>query len=468
MHSPFPRGGRSEFRLTHRDHAVVLGASMAGLLAARVLSESFSHVTVVERDDLTPDPVPRRGVPQAEHAHLLLVRGARAYEDLFPGLLDELVDSGVPVTRNLGQMRFNVAGHTLFHDAGAPAAERTDGALYHPSRPFFESRVLRRVTALPNVAVLEGYDVEGLTADRRGERVIGVRAVSRQDDDTVRDLPADLVVVATGRSGRVGAWLRDLGYPAPAEETLSIDLRYVSQRLRFPAGSVDHLRAVGVGPLPSRPTGAGAFAQEGGSWIVTLFGYRGFHPPLDREGWLALGEEVLPAELAEPLREAEPVNDLRTQRFPSSMRRRFEKLPRFPAGLLVVGDAISSFNPAYGQGMTVAALEALALREMLQAGADGLAQRFFKAAAQHVGVAWNLAAGGDLGLPVEVVPGRRPLSAKAVGSYIDRFQAAAEHDPVLAWRFFDATGFDVPVAAMFGPDSLRRIARTGRARRRTA
>lgn len=108
---------------------------MAGLLAARVLSESFSHVTVVERDDLTPDPVPRRGAPQAEHAHLLLVRGARAYEDLFPGLLDELVNSGVPVTRNLGQMRFNVAGHTLFHDPGAPAAERTDGAVCHPAAP---------------------------------------------------------------------------------------------------------------------------------------------------------------------------------------------------------------------------------------------------------------------------------------------------------------------------------------------
>ena len=141
------------------------------------------------------------------------------------------------------------------------------------------------MTALPNVAVLEGYDVAGLTADRRGERVIGVRAVSRQDDGTVRDLPADLVVVATGRSGRVGAWLRELGYPEAVEETLPIHLRYVSQRLRFPAGSVDHLSAVGVGPLPSRPTGAGAFAQEGGSWIVTLFGYRDSMRPSTARAW---------------------------------------------------------------------------------------------------------------------------------------------------------------------------------------
>lgn len=440
---------------------------MAGLLAARVLSEFFHHVTVVERDDLSAETTPRRGVPQSEHAHLLLVRGGRLLEDLFPGLLAELVEAGVPVTHNLGQIRFAVGGHLLFHDAAAPAAERTDGALYHPSRPFLEARVRRRVTALPNVAVLEGYDVAGLTPDRRGERVIGVRTVPRDDHGTVHRLPADLVVAATGRSGRVSAWLRELGYPEPTEENLPIDLRYVSRRLRFPAGSLDHLCGVGVGPLPDRPTGAGAFAQEGGSWIVTLFGYRGFHPPVDREGWLAFGDRILPRELAEALPDAEPVNELHTQRFPSSMRRRFDKLPRFPDGLLVVGDAISSFNPAYGQGMTVAAMEAATLRHLLRDGADALAPRFFKAAAGHIGVAWNLAAGGDLGLPAEVVPGRRPLPSKAIGSYVDRFQAAAAHDPVLAWRFFDATGFDVPVASLFGPDSLWRIARSGRARRRT-
>lgn len=440
---------------------------MAGLLAARVLAESYQAVTLVERDDLPTGPTPRKGVPQAEHAHLLLVRGGRVLEDLFPGLLGELVDAGVPMTENLGQVRFCVGGHTLCHDPDAPAAQRTDGALYHPSRPFLESTVLRRVRALPNVALLEGYDVAGLTADRSGERVVGVRATSRAREEGTRVLPADLVVVATGRSGRVGAWLRELGYPEPREESLSIDLRYVSQRVRLPAGSADHLRAVGVGPLPTRPTGAGAFAQEGASWIVTLFGYRGFHPSTDREGWLRLGDEVLPRELGEPLHDAEPLNELRTQRFPSSMRRRFDKLPRFPEGLLVVGDAISSFNPAYGQGMTVAALEAATLRDLLRGGGKELAPRFFRAAARHVGVAWNLAAGGDLGLPPEVVPGPRPLPVRAVGSYVDRFQAAAEHDPVLAWRFFDATGFDVPVGSLFGPDSLRRIARAGRAGRRT-
>lgn len=448
-----------------RDHAVVLGASMAGLLAARVLAESFRHVTIVERDDLAPDPQARRGVPQAEHAHLLLVRGARIFEELFPGLLDDLVGAGVPVTQNLGQVRFNVNGHLLFHEPDAPHAERTDGALYHPSRPFLESQVLRRVVALPNLALLDGYDVTGLTADRRGERVVGVRATPRDDPSTVRDVPADLVVVATGRSGRTGAWLRELGHPEPVEENLSIDLRYVSRRVRFPAGSVDHLRALAVGALPGRPTGAGAMAQEGGSWIITLFGYRGYHPPTDPEGWLAQADEVLPADVAEALHEAEPLNELRTQRFPSSMRRRFERLGRFPAGLLVTGDAFSSFNPAYGQGMTVAALEALALRQVLEDHADDVAPRFFRAAARPVGVAWSLAAGADLGLPPAVVPGPRPASAKLVAAYMERFQAAAEHDPVLAWRFFDATGFDVPVASMFGPDSLRRLARAPRGSR---
>ncbi len=341
------------------------------------------------------------------------------------------------------------------------------GALYEPSRPFLEAAVLRRVRALPNVGFFDGCDVEGPTTNARLTRVTGARIVSRDGSQIKRSLPADLLVVATGRSGRAPAWLKAMGYAPPGEEEIAVDLKYVSQQVRFPAGSVDHLRSLLVGPTAARPTGAGALAQEGGRWVVTLAGYGGHHPPMDRESWLTFGDRFLPADFADALHESEPVEDLHQHRFAANLRRRYDKLARFPEGLLVSGDALCSFNPIYGQGMTVAGLEALALRDCLRQGSDDLAPRFFKAAARPIGDAWSFATGGDLAMPADIVQGARPLPVRAVSGYIDRFQAAAEHDPVMAWRFLDVTGFDTPMAALFAPDSLRRIASDSRHHRRT-
>jgi hypothetical protein len=170
--------------------------------------------------------------------------------------------------------------------------------------------------------------------------------------------------------------------------------------------------------------------------------------------------------VAEGLRAAEPLEDLHQHRFPANLRRRYEQLDRFPDGLLVSGDALCSFNPIYGQGMTVAALEALAMRDALCGGGDLLAPRYFKAAAKPIATAWASATGADLGMPADIVPGPRPLPLRAVNRYVDGFQTAAEHDPVMAWRFLDVTGLTVPESALFAPDSLRRIASSVRHHRR--
>jgi 2-polyprenyl-6-methoxyphenol hydroxylase-like FAD-dependent oxidoreductase len=442
---------------------------MSGLLAARVLAEHFDQVTVVERDRLPVEGLPRRGVPQGRHVHVLLPRGAKILEDLFPGLLDELVQAGVPVADTLGEIYFDLNGHVFFHDHAAEGARRGEeaGSLYQPSRPFLEAAVLRRVRALPNVGFFDGCDVEVPTTNARLTRITGARIVSRDTSPVRRVLPADLVVVATGRSGRAPAWLKAMGYAPPSEEELPVDLKYVSQQVRFPEGSVDPRRALLIGPTAARPTGAGATAQEGDRWVVTFAGYGGHHPPMERESWLAFGDRFLPADFAAALHEAEPLEDLLQHRFSANLRRRYDRLERFPQGLLVSGDALCSFNPIYGQGMTVAALEALALRDCLRQGWDDLAPRFFKAAAKPIGDAWSFATGGDLAMPSDIVPGPRPLPLRAVNGYIDRFQAAAEHDPVMAWRFMDVTGFDMPMAALFAPDSLRRIASDSRHHRRT-
>ena len=450
------------------DHAVVLGASMAGLLAARVLADHFAQVTIVERDQLPQRATPRPGVPQGRHIHLVLPRGSMAMEELFPGLLRELVEAGAPVLNSLAQVHFETNGHVLFHDPDAPGVTRpaADGMAYEPSRPLLEATVRARVLALPNIAILEESDVAGLTTNPSQTRVTGAVVAPRGGGASERKLDADLVVAATGRSGRVSAWLKKMNYPTAPEEELRIDLKYVTQRVRVLAGSMDHLRAVVVSPVADRPTGAGAIAQEAGSWIVTLYGYGGHHPPLDREAWLSAADGILPRHVAEGLRAAEPLEDLHQHRFPANLRRRYERLDRFPEGLLVSGDALCSFNPIYGQGMTVAALEALAMRDALCGGGDLLARRYFKAAAKPIASAWASATGADLGMPAEIGPGPRPLPLRAVNRYVDRFQAAAEHDPVMAWRFLDVTGLTEPESALFAPDSLRRIAASGRRRRR--
>lgn len=457
----------SNARTVRGDHAVVLGGSMAGLLAARVLADHYEQVTLVERDVLPDEGRPRRGVPQSRHAHVLLPRGARSLEELFPGLLRELVDRGAPTADRLSKLHLELNGHLFFHgtEPAEVVAARLDGALYEPSRPLLESVVLRRIRGLPNVEILDGHDVASLLSDRAGGRVTGARIVARDDRAATRYLAADLVVSATGRSGRATAWLKELGYSTPVEEELAVDLMYVTQHLHLPRSEYDEKRAVLAGTRPDRPHGAGAFAQEDDTWVVTLLGYGGHHPPMDRERWLQMADEVLPQGLARAVRGAKPIGGLVQHRFPTNLRRRYDKLHHFPDGFLVTGDALCSFNPVYGQGMTVAALEALAMDAALTEGEDHLAQRFFRAAARPIADAWRFATGGDLAMPPTIVPGPRPLPARAVNAYVDRFQAAAEGDPVMAWRFLDVTGFEQPASALFSGDSLRRIA-TG-ARRRT-
>ncbi len=468
MHIPMQRGD-SLTTPVRGDHAVVLGASMSGLLAARVLTEHFAQVTIVERDRLPADGGPRRGVPQGRHAHVVLPRAASILDELFPRFLDELVEAGSPFGETLDQMYYELNGHLFYRDPG-PGAARPSGdgrRLYEPSRPLLEAAVLRRVLALPNVEIIQGCDVEGLTTNNTRSRVTGARIVSRDDSPVRRDLVADLVIAATGRGGRAPAWLDALGYPMPAEREVAVDVKYVTQRVRFPAGSVEPLLGVVVGVTAERPTGCFAFVQEGGQWIVTFQGYAGNHPPLNRDAWLAFGDTFLPSGFADALHAAEPLEDLHQHRFAANLRRHYEGLSRFPEGFLVLGDALCSFNPVYGQGMAVAALEAVELRDALRLGGDELAARFFKAAAKPVGNAWNFAVGGDLSLPEAIVPGPRPMPVRAVNAYVDRVQAAAEHDPVMAWRFFDVFGFEQPASALFGPDSLRRLASDRLHHRRT-
>ncbi|GAB2976912.1 FAD-binding monooxygenase [Saccharothrix stipae] len=438
--------GVGELRHSRRmTHAVVMGASMGGLLAARALVGSYDRITVVDRDPLPADVGHRRGVPQAKHFHTILLRGKQVLDEMFPGLTDELVAEGaVPVGFNV-DARFVLAGHPMVRaDTGASDIQTT--------RPMLEGAVRARIADYPGVKIVPECDVVGPVFE--GGRVTGVK-VTRNGADEVLD--ADLVIDAMGRSGRARSWLASLGLPTPAEDRIDVNMVYASRLVRPPTPFKDKL--VLVGPVPGRPTGFAFAAQEHGQWMVTQVGMAGDHPPTDEAGFLAFLKRSAPPDVLDAVIASEPLTEIRTHRFPASLRRRYERLRQFPPGLLVFGDAMCSFNPIYGQGMTVAAMESEALRKCLADGETDLARRFFRAAGKIIDPVWQLNALGDLALPE--IPGHRSLSTKALNRYVARMQRVATHDPVAATAFIRTIGLLQPPTSILRPDVLARVVAGG-------
>ena len=445
------------------ERAVVLGASMGGLLAARVLADYFSTVTVVERDVLPDDPAVRRGVPQGRHVHVLLARGAQILDELFPGFLDELVADGAPVWDDgeLSKLHLCFGGHEILR-SGRIAPEPRAIAVHMPSRPFLECHVRRRLQAISNVTILSGHDVAELTSTADRQRVTGVRVVNR-DGGARRELTADLVMDASGRGAHTPAFLETLGYGRPVEDHITMHTTYVSQLLRIPRGTLKEM-LVDIGPAPGRPTGMFLSGYENDTWMFTVFGMVGHEPPRDLAGMLSFAQQYCPAHLLAAVRAGEPIGEVAHHRMPSSQWRRYDKAPRLPDGLLVCGDAICSLNPIYGQGMTVAALDAAALRDCLRRGGTDLPRRYFHASAKPIGVAWQMVAASDLAIPE--VTGRRSRSMRAITRLVDWALSACESDSVVAVRFFKVNGLIDPPVRLLHPAFVYRVAAVKLRRRR--
>ena len=447
--------------LGQRTHAVVLGAGMAGLLAARVLAGHFGQVTVVDRDRLPEHPRFRPGVPQSRHLHVLLGRGLECLEQLFAGFEADLVAAGAPVVKGSESLWLNAAGWSRRYQSPI----RLLGA----SRELIEWQARTRVTALDKVQVLEGCEAVGLLTDPSRAAVTGVRLRSRDGhgDETgpAAEVVADLVVDASGRQSRAPQWLAELGYQPPAETTISSRLGYASRQYAIPAGFEADWRMLVINAKPPGNARSGAVVPiEGDRWMVALIGAGRDHPPTDDAGFLEFARGLRSPLLYDTIKDAEPASPIYGFRNTDNRRRHFERLRRWPDQFLVIGDASCTFNPIYAQGMTVAALEAEQLRELVRSGTHDLAHRFFHRSAKPVRIAWEAAVSADLSMPPEVVPGRRTVALRAANAYLDRFLAAAEHDEVLAWDFLDVTGLDKPARTLFSPHALRSIARTARNR----
>lgn len=437
------------------ERAVVIGASIAGLLAARVLKERFREVILLERDRFPAPGQYRKGVPQARHAHVLLSTGKEAIERLLPGTVDRLVAAGALLTDATGDIRWYEGGGYHCHFSSGITSLMV-------SRPLLEEQIREQVLALPGVRAEEDCDVTGLVASANGDRVTGVRLIRRQSGRTEEVLTAGLVVDTAGRGSQLAAWLKALGYEAPEKEKRRIDMSYASRIYRR---SPEQRLALVIGSTPEQKRAGAMLPLEGDRYVVTLAGMVGVQPPLDHEGFLAYARSLPAPDIYNAIAGAEPLSEIAPYRFPANRRLRYDRLRRFPEGLLVCGDALASFNPLYGQGITIAALEARALQETLAAGMDRLSERFFRGIQPILESATALAAGADLRYPE--VEGKRGLMFRLTQSYLRRLYVAARHDPEVVLAYRRVTDLAKPPETLMQPRLLWRVltgARRGAAR----
>jgi 2-polyprenyl-6-methoxyphenol hydroxylase-like FAD-dependent oxidoreductase len=431
-------------------HAVVIGSSMAGLLAARVLSDHFAQVTICERDPAPADTQARKGVPQGAHIHALLRSGQLVIEDLFPGLVEELVTAGTtPADLSADVCWFHHGHWKIRYPSNFP--------MLCQSRPFLEWHVRRRLASFPNITWHDDTAVVDVLTTTDRTRVTGVQLQSTHNGASRAELAADLIVDASGYGSRLPEWLTALQYPRSQESTLKIRLTYASRFYQPPVDATRDWLVMMLYPKAPETTRAGyIFPVEGQRWIVTLAGYVGDTPPHDEAGFLEYARGLPQPDIYSAIREAKPLSEIKTYHVPEETRRHYEKLTRFPDGLIAVGDAVCRFDPIFGQGMSVAAKEARILAQMLRTEARhgnqalrGFPLRFLKAIAKVIDVPWSLATGEGCRYPQ--AEGTRPFGVAFLQWYVAQLFALSATRADVYGPFMQVLNLLKDPPALFAP-----------------
>jgi 2-polyprenyl-6-methoxyphenol hydroxylase-like FAD-dependent oxidoreductase len=421
---------------------VVIGGSLAGLLAARVLSETYQHVTIVDRDEMPVEPVHRKGVPQSRYTHGLLARGFEIFEELLPGLGVDLLEPGALVQDLQRDVIWYNDGHLVKR---APS----DLTVLLVSRPTLEAYVRRRVSVLPRVTIRAETEATGLREENG--RITGVHISGPEGTAT---LSAALVVDASGRSNRGPAWLKELGYPDIPEDVVRANLVYVSREYRRVPGAQPFTGII-HSHYPDNPVGSGTVATDGRRWLVTMLGMNDDVPPTEPGAFEQFARRLAGTELYDLVTTAEPITDTHRFRIGPSVRRRYERVARLPEGFIALGDSLCCFNPAYGQGMTTAAMSARWLRECLSSGADGLTRRYFTGVRRIIDVPWDITVGNDLRFPE--VPGPRTPRLRILNAYLARLHRASTVDTRVGATFLKVANFLIPPQSLITPRMLWRV-----------
>lgn len=428
--------------MREKKRAVVIGAGIAGLLSARVLSDVFDEVLVLDRDKLQGS-APRKGVPQGAHVHGLLARGHEIFCDLFPGFTEELVSAGA-VVGDLGQdVKWYFNGLSL-------QQSKAEVAAIAATRPLLESIIRNRVSLLEGVQILAEHSVGDYLTTTDGTTVTGVVVHGPHGDLT---LQSDLVIDAAGRGSRTPAILDRLGYPKPSTHEVAIDLTYTTRYYRDLGGdALGGNQTINTVSGPATPRGAFFSVMEDGLHVVSLTGTMGERPPVDDAGFMQFARSLPTDEIHRAIENVTPVTSTTAFNYPRSVKRRYHRLERFPDGLLVIGDALCSFNPVYGQGMTVSAQQALILRDNICPGVAASGS-YFREVYKVIDQAWDISAGGDLDYPER--RDESSLKYRAMNAYLRRVHRAAHKDGEVTKKFMRVAGMVEKPTALFGWRVLR-------------
>jgi len=402
---------------------VIVGASIAGLAAARVLSDFSRHVIVLEKDDQTDGPRPRRGVPQGRHFHVLLAGGCAALSDVFPGFEDDVISAGGRLVNPGLVVRTFQAGSWLpQRDAGL--------TIFSQTRPLLEYLVRCRLSALSNIELRAGSSAVRLIANR-SDRISGVRV--REANGPDHEIDADLVVDAAGRASQARAWLAELGFGLPRASIIHVEQRYVSCLFRVPSDYMGEETIWRVRDTAPSTRASVLQPVEGGHWIAMFASRFGDYPPLQVEKLIDYAASYPQPQIADRLRAATPVRRPAQYHFPLNVWWHYDELPDLPDGLVPIGDSIMSLNPVYGQGMTSALLQARALGAMVKRRAsegtalDGLAGAYLSQIVPLLAHTWRVAALGDFAFAQTT--GGRPPDLEELQRFNSELMALANEDP---------------------------------------
>jgi len=432
------------------EHALVVGGSMAGLLAARVLSDHFDHVTIVERDAVHDHPESRKAQPQTRHLHAVLESGFRIFSQLFPELEKTLIEEGA-IVRDFGKAA------RWYQFGNYKIQEHSGHRLLLVSRPLLEWRIRRCVLERPNVSIISSCSAEDPLLSADGQTLTGMKIRKREDANLSQTISADLIVDACGRGSPTPIWLKRLGFEPPPEREVKVRVGYATrlyQRCPDLLKGAEILMISSTPPVGKRMTYL--FPIEDDRWIVTAGGWNGDYPPGEEQGLLEFIKSLPVPDMFHVVSNAQPLSDIVTHRFPSSLRRHYEKLKRFPNGYLVIGDAVASFNPVYGQGMSSAAMQAQILGEVVgQEFSRDNWRAYFRRIAEVVDLPWQLAVGEDFRYPE--TEGEKLPTVDLINRYVAMIHRASHRDPIVYRQFLNVSNLLAQPTSLMHPRIVWRV-----------
>jgi 2-polyprenyl-6-methoxyphenol hydroxylase-like FAD-dependent oxidoreductase len=382
--------------------AIVVGAGLGGLSAARVLSDYFDEVMILDRDELPDDAIPRPGVPQGKHPHFLQAGGLKALENLFPGLGNELMRAGAePINPGFDSL-IEVPGRDVWPRI------KFSWSTYSMSRPLIERIVRRQVERVENIKVRGGCRVLNIVSESKVHAATGIQC--QMVDGRDETLKSDLVMDASGNGSLTVEFLKSTGRRPPEETSIGVSIRYASAIFERSHIQNDYKVVLSFPNAPEQVRAGLILPTENNTNQVILAGKGEDIPPIDGNEFLSYARQLPTLTICNAIENAKRLTEITPFSFPESRWRHFGQVPDFPRGLLPIGDAICRFNPIYGQGMTVASQEANMLFDLLQT-LDGdplamLAPTFLTKAETLLADPWAMSAVPDFIYPETI--GERP------------------------------------------------------------